>query len=116
MNIECEIYNPRWGHTDIYKFSFEENKLIISASARTCSLIWRDNLDPKWQGDLYGILENDSIYPPKVLKGCISKVWESWRKNELLDSEAETELNLLIEWLNTITNSKPRSDFWRMYF
>ena len=119
MNIECEIYSPRWGHDDTYRFNFQKDKLTIkmTTSAKTSNLVWRDNLEPEWQGDnLYETLQNDFIYPPKIFKNCICEVWTLWREEDLPEDKTRIELNLLIEWLNIITKSKPQSDFWSGYF
>ncbi len=61
-------------------------------------------------------MSNDSIYAPEILKDLLEYVWISWRNKELNDVQVKQELKELEHWLNKITKSKPKSDFWRGYF
>jgi hypothetical protein len=40
----------------------------------------------------------------------------SWRNGEIASEAVDAELQEIITWLNTVTNAKPRTDFWRKYF
>lgn len=115
--IEVQIYSPRWGHEDTYEFEFTEGSLTISMGPRKSRCIWRDGMDPEWQGEsIEDILRNDSIYPPAILPDLFEHVWKSWRDGTLDDAEARTELESVAAWLNAITAAKPSTDFWQKYF
>lgn len=115
--VELQIYSPRWGHSDTYTFEMAREQMKISMGPRSTTCTWRENLDPLWGGEqLHDILRNDSIYPPEIFQSLIEHAWKSWRNGELDDQGVRTELQVVVEWLNKITEAKPRTDFWRKYF
>jgi len=115
--IAAEIFSPRWGHTDTYTFVLEREAMTISMEAREAKCIWRDNQDPIWEGEaLHDILQNDSIYPPAIFQDLVEYLWKSWRGGEINATDAETELQEIITWLNSITKAKPKTEFWGKYF
>lgn len=117
MEVNLNIYSPRWGHDDVYKITLEKNKLSIDMVPRHAEANYRENLDPEWSGEsLDAIFRNDMIYAPAVFQNCLEWAWLQWRNGEISDEAASQELQRLAEWLNTITRTKPRSDFWRQYF
>jgi hypothetical protein len=90
---------------------------VITQNARSAKCIWRDNLDPQWQGEsLESILQNDSIYPPAIFKDLIEHAWKAWRDGELDNAAVNDELQVLATWLNKITAAKPATEFWKKYF
>jgi len=115
--IELSIFNPRWGHDDTYTVELERDFMEVTMNAREARADWRDNADPVWSGDsLQDIMQNDNVYPPATPQDLFEKVWTPWRAGELNDQQAEAELQAVAEWLNVVTQAKPRTDFWRTYF
>lgn len=117
ITITAQIFSPRWGHHDKYVFELTDDEMTISMGPRKSKCVWQTGKDPEWQGELFEkILRNDSIYPPSILPRMLEHLWISWRNGELNDSDAQMELDAVTEWLNTITESKPKTDFWGKYF
>ena len=117
MFVELEIYSPRWGHEDTYKIELERDFMEITMQVRKSRATWSETTDPIWSDEtLEVIMTNDSISPPAAIQDLFERAWKSWRGGEITDQEVEVELKLLADWLNTITKSKPSSDFWRKYF
>lgn len=115
--VELRIFSPRWGHEDTYSVELSRESLRISMQARAARATWRDGHDPEWSGDsILDIMSNDSIYAPAVTQNLFEYVWREWRGGGLSDSEADTALQEVADWLNTITRAKPQSEFWRGYF
>ena len=115
--VDLEIYSPRWGHDDTYSVRLEMDSMEISMNARKAKAKWIERLDPEWSGDqIENIMRNDRIYPPGNIRNLFEHVWEEWRSEEITDEEAEAELKELANWLNTITRSKPDTEFWNQYF
>lgn len=115
--VNLRIYSPRWGHDDTYSVNFERDFLEISMTPRTARADWRENQDPLWTGEsLTRIMNNDSIYPPHNIQRLIEYAWISWRAGNISDQQIELELLQIQDWLNTITKSKPNTDFWNSYF
>ena len=115
--ITAQIYSPRWGHDDNYEFELTPEAMTVSMGIRKSKCVWQENRDPIWQGEpVEAILRNDSIYPPTILPDLLEHLWISWRNGEINESDAQTELDAMINWLNTITKAKPETDFWRKYF
>lgn len=123
-SFEVSLYSPRWGHEDVYKIRLERDQMTIEGPGikkATCS--WRDNQDPEWSGHrhitgnpLINILEDDHIYPPKVFVSALEHAWKDWRNDELSNEQIEFEVITLCEWLNAVTQNKPKSDYWRTIF
>jgi hypothetical protein len=117
LTLTAEIYSPRWGHTDTYAFELSKETMTVSMQAREAVCTWKDNFDPVWTGEqLQHILQNDSIYPPAIFQDLVEHLWKSWRNGELNSEQVNVELQELVSWLNEITKTKPRTDFWRTYF
>ena len=115
--IALEIYSPRWGRNDTYKVELDPNFMEITMQARKARATWQETTDPTWSGEsLNRIMTNDSISPPAALQDLFEWAWKSWRDGAITDQQAEAELQLLADWLNTITKAKPSSDFWSKYF
>src|SRR5688572_8591226 len=107
--FSADIYSPRWGHHDAYNFEFEQNTLIIRFGPRVSTCTWQQNRDPMWTGEAFAhMLRNDSIYPPSVLQDLIEHLWKSWRGGEIQTDDVNAELQAIINWLNQITEAKPR--------
>ncbi len=115
--ISAQIFSPRWGHNDTYELELTPEAMSISMGARKSKCVWQEGRDPQWEGEpLESILRNDSIYPPSVLPSLLEHLWKSWRNSELTDAQAQSELNAVADWLNSITTAKPKTAFWRKYF
>jgi len=121
--FRVKIYSPRWGHDDGYEFNIDENQMEITGVSKSAVCKWRDNKDPVWQGynDVSGnpfvkVLENDHIHPPSVFVFALEQAWKSWRDGELDCAEFETEINALVNWLNDVSQNKPKTDFWTKIF
>jgi hypothetical protein len=116
-SVELEIYSPRWGHEDTYTIHLTRDVMTITMQVRVAKCTWRENVNPEWSGKtLEGILNNDMIYPPSILQDLIERAWKAWRDGEIDSVQVDTELQELGAWLNTVTKSKPRTDFWKRYF
>ncbi len=117
ITLTAEIYTPRWGHNDTYKFEMSNEEMVISNGPRKSKCVWQEGADPIWQGEsLDSHLRNDSIYAPGVFPDLLEHLWRAWRNSDLDAEQAQVELDAIIEWLNSLTRAKPRTDFWRKYF
>jgi hypothetical protein len=117
VTLAAEIYSPRWGHADTYTFELTREAMTISMTTRKGKCTWKDNVDPVWTGEsLQHMLQNDSIYPPAIFQDLIEHLWKSWRDGEINSEQTNTEFQEIISWLNEITKTKPKSDFWKRYF
>lgn len=115
--IELKIYSPRWGHHDIYEIELTKANMTITHNMNSAICTWRNNLDPVWSGNiLEDMMRNDSIYPPAILNDLLEHVWKSWCNGYLKDEAVEQELHAVEKWLNTITDAKPKTEFWERYF
>lgn len=115
--FHTRIFSPRWGHEDTYTVDFTQEAMDIRLDHRGARCVWRENLDPEWQGQpLLLLLSNDHIAAPAVFPRMLEYLWQRWRVQELTDQEAGAELQLAVEWLNAVTLAKPRSEFWRGFF
>ncbi|MGV1754880.1 hypothetical protein [Agrobacterium sp. CG674] len=118
FEAQCQVYSPRWGHADTYRFILSMEKFEIFHGPRSRVAVWRDNMDPEWEGhDTVGdIMRNDSIYPPEHVEDLLSYVWKSWRDGQLTNEQAQAELNAFVDYLNASTANKPQTDFWHGIF
>lgn len=115
--FSAEIYSPRWGNNDTYVFDFERDTLTIKFPPRIATCKWHENGYPEWSGEKFEqILRNDSIYPPSILQDLIEYLWTSWRNGDIQADSVNTELQVVITWLNQITKAKPQTEFWSAYF
>jgi hypothetical protein len=115
--LTAQIYSPRWGHNDTCTFEFTKDTMTISLNQKQSKCVYVQNRDPQWEGEsVESILNNDSIYGPAILTDLLEHLWTSWRDGELSDAETQVELNAVIDWLNSVTAAKPKTDFWGKYF
>lgn len=122
--VDLDFYSPRWGHQDRYTFSFDENEIFISRGGpKEARGVIDKNGTINWSGHnsnignpLLNILSDDSIYPPTVFIKAIKYAWESWRAKELSDEQLESELKLLANWVNIVSENKPDSEYWISQF
>lgn len=115
--VDLKIYSPRWGHHDIYRVELHQDYMKITMAPREAKATYIENRDPVWSGEsLQRIMNNDSIYPPEITQRLFQRAWLAWRHGELDDEQVAQELELVAEWINTVTEAKPDSDFWRGYF
>ena len=123
--FQVKLHSPRWGTQDVYEFQFERKQMKIekvgSLSHAVCS--WIEKSDPVWSGPnelmghpLVSILENDSIYPPTIFLRALVYAWQAWRNSELKDEQVQAEITVLCEWLNKVSESKPKTEFWQDKF
>ena len=123
ITIEANLWSPRWGHDDEYKVTFTQDQVTIVVLKRECSftndsegnLKWINNIS-RAENPLYEILNNDSIYPPENLIRCIWYLWERWKDHGLSKEFVTEQLESLVEWVNTTTKAKPKTEFWSNYF
>lgn len=117
ITVDLRIFSPRWGHEDTYSVNLDRDFMKITMNVRTAMATWRENFDPEWSGEsIQRIMNNDSIYPPEITQDLFEHLWKQWRNGDINDTQASAELHELESWLNTITKSKPKTDFWRKYF
>ena len=115
--VNLRLYSPRWGHDDTYSVELERDHLKITMAPREAKATWVENSDPVWSGEpLLRIMNNDSIYPPEITQSLFQRAWLVWRAGEIDDDQVAHELQLVADWINAVTQSKPNSDFWRAYF
>lgn len=121
--FEVRIYSPRWGHEDAYRFELNREQMRIEGVGKHALCSWVDNEDPRWTGHndnlghpLEKMLENDLVYPPTVFARAIQHAWISWRDGDLDDEQARIEVQGLSDWLNTVTQNRPNTDYWRGVF
>lgn len=115
--VELEIFSPRWGHTDTYRVHMTRDYMEIKMQVRSCRATYSENLDPQWSGELIeSIMNNDMIYPPAITQDLFERAWLAWRNGELDDQDVAKELQAVAEWINTVTEAKPNTDFWKSYF
>lgn len=117
MNVDLQLFSPRWGHDDVYRIELERDYLEVTMQVRVARADYRENFDPVWSGEpIERIMRNDSIWPPAHVEDFFQRVWLAWRNGELNDAGAADELQELANWINTITRAKPRTQFWRGHF
>lgn len=118
FEASAEVYSPRWGHTDTYRFKFEMDRFEVSHGPKKLVAIWHDGGDPEWKvpEGLTDVMKNDGIYPPHDIEGLLEYVWKAWRDGQLSDDQAQHEVTAFIGWVNESTAAKPRTDFWRTIF
>ncbi len=115
--FSAEIYSPRLGQNDTYVFDFERDTLTIKRPPRIAICRWQENRDPAWSGEKFEeILRDDYIYSPSILQNLIEYLWTSWRNGDIPSDLVNAELQVVITWLNQITEAKPQTEFWSTYF
>ena len=117
IEIDLEIFSPRWGHEDTYKVVLNQGYMEITMQMRRSRATYDDSSDPIWSGEtLDQIMNNDQIYPPEVTQDLFEHAWKAWRNGDLNDHEVADELKAVADWINATTRAKPRTEFWRKYF
>lgn len=123
VRFNVNLYSTRWGREDTYEFQLERKQMKIEGIGKHALCSWVENLDPTWSGhnDMIGnplekMLENDSIYPPSVFVMALVSAWKAWRDSELDDEQIQADIRELCEWLNKVTQSQPKTEFWRSIF
>ena len=121
--FEVRLYSPRWGHEDTYEIKLDGEQMRVEGVNRTAECSWVEGRDPKWSGynetignPLEEILKNDSIYPPTVFIRALEYAWMAWRDGTLDDQKVLQEVQQLCEWVNEVSRSKPKTDFWQKIF
>ena len=122
--VYLDFYSPRHGHADRYTFKFDKNEIHANMDGLKNARCIRDEGGRHiWSGyendngnPLLNILENDRIYPPNIFLEAIIFAWDSWRCGDLSDRQLESELKLLIDWVNIVSKNKPDSKFWTSQF
>ncbi len=122
-SFKVRLYSPRWGHEDTYEIKLGRQQMRIEHSSKTAVCSRVEGGDPKWSGysenignPLVNILENDSIYPPTVFVRALEISWIAWRDGRLDDEKLQQEVQQLCVWVNEVSLSKPKTDFWRGVF
>jgi len=115
--VELDIYSPRWGHNDRYTVILDDDFMEISSHQKKTIVTYRQDEDPVWTGQpLEKTMMNDHIYPPAITQDLFERAWEAWRNDELNNQQVENELKAISTWINEVTNSKPKTEFWNRYF
>lgn len=118
MTINLELYSPRWGHTDKYTLIYNESTLTFALNNKNTICTLEYGKDPIWSElpeSINSILINEDISMPEVLPELFEFSWKKW-KDGTSKEKIQEEMKILEKWLNTITNSKPTTDFWSEYF
>lgn len=85
---------------------------------------WNDGKSLVWSGDpqcgnlhpLLGSFAKDSIHPPAIFVRSLEMAWRAWRVGILDDEQVQYEIGLLFEWINLVSATRPKTDFWRRVF
>jgi hypothetical protein len=122
-SFDVRLYSPRWGHEDKYEIKLDRDHMRIGGGHKSAVCSWVEGGDPKWSGysksvanPLESILQNDSIYPPTVFVWALEQAWKAWRDGRLDHQRVQDEVRHLCEWVNQVSRSKPKTDFWRSAF
>lgn len=124
MEVNINLYSPRWGHEDSYVIRFDEKEInIMGVGAKEAKCVQNPNGSVGWSGHnqmtgnpLLNILQDDHIYAPDVFIDAIIHAWGSWKNGDLSDEQLDEEVAHLANWINTSTKNKPDSEFWSSYF
>ncbi len=122
-SFEVQIYSPRWVHEERYEIRLDKEQMIVRRGTFSAMCSWIENRDPEWSGynaltgnPLENILKNDSIDHPTSLVSALEHAWTEWRADSLDNQEVAREMRALFAWVNEVTQSRPVTDFWRMFF
>ena len=119
LNFSVSLYSPRWGHEDEYSIEFSQEAMQIEASnGKRTKCVYVEKQDPNWAGyeTIFSVLSNDSIAAPANLDKLLIYIWMEWRDGGINDEQAREEFQALVDWINIITENKPRTEFWKGYF
>jgi len=123
ITIKVNVYSPRWGHDDQYIIEMSEKAMTIGGPGGKevqCvkdpygNRVWKEGVGG--YKSLLDIFHNDSIFAPEVFLFALKSAWESWENRELDGEQVEQEIAQLFEWLNTISRTKPETDYWGRIF
>jgi hypothetical protein len=122
-SFDVRLYSPRWGHEDKYEIKLDRDQMRIEGVHESAVCSWVEGGDPKWSGygegdgnPLEKILENDKIYPPTVFVWALEYAWRAWRDGRLDDQQIQEEVQQLCEWVNQVSRTRPKTNFWRGAF
>ena len=111
--VNLEIFNPYQGFSDLYSVELSQDCMTISMSGITAKATWIEDCVPEWSGvNIYQTMNHDGIYPPNKIQDLFERAWKAWRNGDLTEHQVDVELNLLANWVNEVTRSRPKSDFW----
>lgn len=115
MDIELSILNAQSGREDRYLVTLSKKQLTFGQGKHVAICTGIDDENPEWENAERpkSILKRDDICPPAGFAKMLMRAWLAWRDGDLNDDTVVEELLSLTDWLNTITRTKPRSEFWR---
>ena len=127
FKFELYLQSPRWGTIIIYHICMELDRMTIGKLADSnpsiCSwhegelCIWScpKPHDPS-RNPIVSKLQEDLIQPPVIFARALEAAWRAWRIGLLEDEEVQYQMSELFEWVNIVSASRPRTDFWRKLF
>lgn len=122
-SFKVSLYSHRQGNKDVYEFQVGRDVMYVAMGSKHAMCSWVDGGDPIWSGynqnignPLVEMLENDSIYPPSIFVRALECAWKAWRDRELDDTQIESKVKELCNWLNKVSRSQPATDFWSRCF
>jgi hypothetical protein len=116
-NFIVDIFSPAEDGIKKYKLNFTKDQLSIIANIEiTCNYV-DNNIDPVWKGGinknpLVQELEGNNVFPPSNFIKAFEIAWVDWINSKLSDTQLESAIRSLIDWLNIITKTKPGNDYW----
>jgi hypothetical protein len=123
FNFTVRLYSPRWEHDDAYKLTFKKKQISILNVDRTFTCSLSDNGESEWldtdsinRKRFESSLANDSIYPPTIFFDALQDAWMAWRDGRLDDQSVSDEVQVLCDWVNMVSCSKPSTSFWKSVF
>lgn len=74
---------------------------------------YADGFDPIWSThkSLDDIFTNDTIVGPTKIEELLEYIWFEWRDGSINEEEVKNELQAIVDWVNTITEHKPKTIF-----
>jgi hypothetical protein len=117
LKISIEILFPKTKEAIKYEFIFTKSQLIVKGDTEIeCSYI-DEKIGPIWRGGInknpfVHELETNNVFPPSNFIKAIEIAWVDWIRAKLSDSQLKSALISLIDWLNSITKSKPDNNYW----
>lgn len=86
---------------------------------------WHEGENPIWscarvqypgRHPIVSKLQEDLIQPPVIFARALESAWRAWRIGVLNADDVQYEMSVLFEWVNIISASRPRTDFWKKIF
>jgi hypothetical protein len=117
VEFEIEVDSPRIGGKKVYGFDFTTSHLIIKGNVEVKCQYIDDTIEPVWSGGIQvnpfvQLLQDENVFPPLNFIKAIEIVWKDWISNNITDIQLESEIKVLIDWLNIITKTKPGNYYW----